>query len=88
MTEDFSNFADSAIAPALLCFPVTPSDTQPLQQVTKALYIGEGGNVVLRSALGETDVTFINVPAGYTLDVRAIAVRAAGTTASAIIGLA
>jgi len=33
-------------------------------------------------------VTFRNVPAGYILDVRAVAVRATGTSATAIVGLA
>jgi hypothetical protein len=88
MSDDLSNYADSPIAPAMLCFAITPSDSQPLPQLTKALYIGEGGNLVLRSALGDTDVTFANVPSGYILDVRAISVRATGTTATAIIGLA
>lgn len=88
MSDDLKHHADSATAPARLCFAITPSDAQPLPHLTKALYIGEGGNVVLRSAVGETDVTFVNVPSGYVLDVRAIAVRATGTTATAIIGLA
>lgn len=88
MSDDLRNYADSAIAPAMLCFAITPNDTQPLPQLTKALYIGEGGSVVLRSALGDADVTFINVPSGYILDVRAASVRATGTTAAAIIGLA
>jgi hypothetical protein len=88
MSDDLRNHADSATAPAMLCFAITPSDSQPLPQLTKALYIGEGGNVVLRSAIGDTDVTFTNVPSGYVLDVRAVAVRATGTTATAIVGLA
>jgi hypothetical protein len=44
--------------------------------------------VVLRSARGSEDVTFRNLPAGYTLDVRVRAVRANGTTAAALVGLA
>ena len=88
MSNDFENFADSPTAPALVCYAIVPSDTEALPHLTKALYIGEGGDVVLRSALGEADVTFANLPSGYILDVRARAVRATGTTASAIVGLA
>jgi hypothetical protein len=88
MSNDFPNYADSPMAPALLCFAITPSDTEALPHLTKALYIGEGGNVVLRSAMGDVDVTFANLPSGYILDVRTLAVRAAGTSASAIVGLA
>jgi len=84
----FANFADSPLAPALDCFEVTPSDGKDLPMVTKALYVGTGGDVVLRAAKSGTDVTFRNVPSGYILDVRTLAVRATGTTAADIVGLA
>lgn len=88
MPNDFQNYADSPMAPALLCFAISPNDASDLPHLTKALYIGEGGDVVLRSARGETDVTFRNLPSGYILDVRAVAVRASGTSAASIVGLA
>jgi hypothetical protein len=88
MSNEFHNYADSPTAPALLCYAITPSDTDNLPHLTKALYIGEGGDVVLRSALGDVDVTFANLPSGYILDVRALAVRATGTSAAALVGLA
>lgn len=88
MTEFFADYADSPLAPALDCFAVTPSDTMELPKVTKALYIGEGGDVVLRTAKGSADVTFRNLPSGSTLDVRVRAVRATGTTAASLVGLA
>lgn len=88
MSNPFDNYADSPTAPALDCFDITPDDVADLSRVTKALYVGEEGDVVLRSALGASDVTFRNLPAGYILDVRVLAVRATGTTASALIGLA
>lgn len=86
--DSFSNYTDSPIAPASSCFAVVPSNTAELPKATKALYIGTGGNVVLRPLNGDEDVTFANVPSGGILDVRASAVRAAGTTASDIVGLA
>jgi hypothetical protein len=86
--SNFADYADSPIAPALRCFDITPDDNAALAFTTKALYIGGAGDLVLRSPLGAADVTFRNLPAGYILDVRATAVRATGTTATAIIGLA
>lgn len=88
MNEFFADYADSPLAPSLDCFAITPSDSADLPKVTKALYVGEGGDVVLRSAKGNADVTFRNLPSGSTLDVRASAVRATGTTAAFLVGLA
>ncbi len=85
--QPFDEFSDSPTAPALDCYAITPSDDLELPKVTKALYVGEGGTVILRPALGVQDVTFRNLPAGYILDVRVRAVRATGTTASSLVGL-
>lgn len=88
MTDSFNNTTDSLIAPSSNCFAITPNDAAELATVTKAIYVGEGGAVVLRSVRGGDDVTFSNVPSGAILDVRARFVRATGTTASQIVGLA
>lgn len=88
MTNPFEQYADTPTAPALNCFAITPDDTADLALVTKAIYVGEAGDVVLRSAQGDADVTFRNVPEGYILDVRVLAVRATGTTAGSLVGLA
>lgn len=76
------------MAPAAACFAVAPSDTLDLSQVTKAIYVGTSGDVVLVPVLGADPVTFRNVPAGAILDVRVRAIRATGTTAADIVGLA
>ena len=55
---DFADYADSPTAPALLCFEITPNDTALLPRLTKARYIGGGGDLVLRTPLGTADVTF------------------------------
>ncbi|RPF71519.1 spike base protein, RCAP_Rcc01079 family [Aurantiacibacter spongiae] len=89
MTYDpFAQFADNPMAPAEECFPVTPADDADLARVTKAIYIGEGGDIVVRTLANDEDVTFRNVPAGAVLSLRVRAVRSAGTTAGAIVGLA
>lgn len=86
--DSFASFVDSPMAPASRCFAVVPSDEAELAEITKALYIGTAGDVVLRAVEAAADVTFRNVPAGAMLDVRVRAVRATGTTAADIVGLA
>ena len=89
MPQDrFQNSSDSLIAPAQLCFAVTPHDVQDLPQVTKAIYVGEGGDIKLRTIDGDADVTFYGVPTGAILDVRIKAIRATGTSAALIVGMA
>lgn len=86
--DNFQSSSDSLIAPAQTCFEVTPNDSQELETVTKAIYVGEAGDVVLRSVDSTADVTFRNVPSGAILDVRVSAIRSTGTTAAFIVGLA
>ena len=89
MTFDpFSNSADSLTAPAAQCFIITPSDTAELTQATKAIFVGEGGDVQLLSIENDAPVTFRNLPSGSTLDVRVRQVLQTGTSATDIIGLA
>ena len=88
MTDAFSRQADSAEAPSSHPLAVTPSNTVALVATPKAIYIGTGGTVVLRTASGAADVTFKNLASGQILPVRAQFVRATGTTASDIVALA
>ncbi|MCX7676501.1 MAG: hypothetical protein N2Z59_03885 [Alteraurantiacibacter sp.] len=88
LKDDFQAFADSPLAPATQTFPIVPSDSAELHRVTKAIYVGETGDIVLRALNSDTDVLFRNVPAGSILDVRVRAVRQTGTTAASIVGLA
>lgn len=79
MAEDkFSNTIDSPIAPSDACFAIAPSDTGDLLYMTKALYIGEDGDVMLVPAR-------LGAP---VLDVRARAVRLTVATATSLVGLA
>lgn len=86
-TNPFEYSADAVSSPARNCMAVVPSDAIELTVVTKALYVGTGGNIAVRSIDATADVTFANVPAGAVLPVRARAIRATGTTASQIVGL-
>lgn len=87
-TDPFQSQLDSPSAPAQMCFDITPDDSSSLTVVTKALYVGEAGDLVVVSQRNSTPVTFRNVPSGFILDIRAKAVHATGTSASNIIGLA
>lgn len=86
--DNFASTLDSLIAPARNCFSIDPSDIASLPLLPKAIYVGTGGNLVVRAIDSDQDVTFTNVVSGSILDVRAIAVRNAGTTASDLVGLA
>ncbi|MFC3100234.1 spike base protein, RCAP_Rcc01079 family [Altererythrobacter lauratis] len=88
LKDDFQAFADSPMAPATQCFAITPDDVAELPRATKAIYIGSAGDVVLRALNAADDVTFRNLAAGSVLDVRARFVRASGTTATDIVGMA
>lgn len=65
---------------------VTPSDSTPLGQVTRALYIGGAGNVTLITYAGNT-VAFESVPVGTVIQIRTSQVKATGTTATNILAL-
>ena len=86
--DSFAQHADSVFAPARAPYAVSPSDADPLPVVPKALYVGTGGDVVLRGAGAAADVTFRNIASGALIDVRASHVRATGTTATDIVALA
>ena len=85
--DPFEDFADSLITPAKHAFAVTPDDNSDLPIATKALYVGNGGDVVLRPIDSDQDVTLTNVPSGFILPIRARAVRVS-STATDIVGLA
>ena len=88
INDPFSHSVSSTTSPAENCFAVTPDDALLLPGATKAIYVGEGGDVVLVAVGGNLPVTFRNVGSGAILDVRAKAIWATGTTAADLVGLA
>lgn len=72
-------------APCSSAFAVTPHDTNELPNITRGLYIGSGGNVVV--TMDSSNITFANVPAGTILPIECSKVLATGTTASNIVAL-
>lgn len=86
--DRFEYFSDTMSGPSRAPFPIVPSDTVELSVAPKALYVGTGGTVVLLGLDATADTVFRNVANGQILDVRARFVRATGTTAGDIVGLA
>ncbi len=77
---------DSAATHAIA---ITPSDTDDLATVCRAVYVGTTGDLVvtLRDDTGGTSVKFTAVPAGALLSIRAKRIWSTGTTASTIVAI-
>ncbi|MBB4122123.1 spike base protein, RCAP_Rcc01079 family [Martelella radicis] len=86
MTDRFSSRHATPTSPAYDGFSIAADDALPLQEVTRAVYIGVAGDLTAMLISGET-VTFENLPAGFILPVRISRVFATGTTAGALVGL-
>lgn len=85
MLDTFKNHSRSLTSPPEHAIVVLPDDQQALAVVTRALFIGTGGDVAVRMFGGET-VTLANVPSGTLLPLRVDYVFATGTTADNLIG--
>lgn len=86
MPDRFQYSTPSLSGPAAHAFAVTPNDSTDLAETTRALYVGTAGSVAAIMASGAS-VAFGSVASGTVLPVRVTRVLAAGTTASAILGL-
>jgi hypothetical protein len=86
MPDRFANTQSSLSSPASSGFAVTPSDAESLQEASRALYVGSGGNLSVRMLSGEI-LALANVPGGTLLPLRVTAVLSTGTTAASIAAL-
>lgn len=84
--DSFKEFPTTPVSPIHDAAAVAPSDSAPLAVTTRALYIGQPGDVAVAMAGGQA-VTFNAVAGGTLLPVRVTAVKATGTTASGILAL-
>lgn len=85
-TDSFARFQTQDFSPATSAVAVTPHDTNELTYVTRAVYVGGGGNLKVTMADSGT-VTFTAVPTGTTLNIRCKVVFSTGTTATSIVAL-
>jgi hypothetical protein len=84
MADTFAKHTRSLTSPPEHAVAVTPAD-QDLAQVTRALYVGVGGDLAVRMQDGGS-ATFVGVPSGTLLPLRVIRVLPA-STAGGIVGL-
>lgn len=87
MADAFASSVDAAHAPATRAAAITPHDSNPLPDVTKAIYVGQSGDLTVRAARDAADHVWRAVPAGSILPIRASHVRATGTSAASLLGL-
>ena len=73
--------------PSMFPFTVTPDDSVELRFVTRAIRVGTGGDLAVKSVGGEI-VIIPDVLSGETVPVMAVKVYSTGTTASGITGYA
>ena len=76
---------EDLIVPARSARAVTPSTTE-MNKPPRALYIGTGGDLVVRMLDDDDNVTFVNVPDGTILELRVKLVHT-DTTADDILAL-
>ena len=85
ISDRFSATVDTLSNPSRNPFTIQPNDTDSLPTVPKGIYVGTGGDVVLRGLDADEDVTYRNLPDASYIAVRASHVRETGTTASDLI---
>lgn len=78
--------APSVTSPPKDMVAVTPSDVTVFPRVTRGIYVGFGGDIVIRTADGD-DLTFTFAENGTVLPIAAVMVKATGTTADNIIAM-
>ena len=86
MTDRYAGYAGSLDDPASFCRNIAPSDSEPLPEVSRAIYIGAAGAVRLVDASGNIAV-FEGLVGGSILPVRAQQVLSTGTTATCLVAM-
>lgn len=86
MQDDFKKFAPSLSSPPGAAEEITPNDSQELGVVTRAIYVGGGGDLRVRLISGDT-VTLTGVKGGVLYPMRVTHVLATDTTATNLVGL-
>lgn len=86
MPDSFASHTSSLNSPASSADPITPADGGTLPRSTRALYVGQGGDLRVRMVGGDI-VTLGNVQGGAIYPIRIDRVYATGTTAGGLVGL-
>lgn len=86
MADVFENHQVGLTCPATHCDAITPSDTQPLANTSRILYVGSSGDISVMLASGDT-ATLTAAQSGVMYPLRVTRVYATGTTATNLLGL-
>lgn len=86
MPDVYDSLSPSLSSPAVNGQTISPSNSNLLSNVTRAIYVGGAGSVTIEFVSG-AQVTLQGVPSGTTLPVRAQKVLSSNTTATGLIGL-
>ena len=86
MSDQFETYATGLTSPARDASAITPNDGADLGAATRALYVGQSGDVQVVMVSGET-ITLSNVQAGVVYPIRVARVLSSGTTAGGLVGL-
>ena len=86
MSDEFSGHAVGLTSPAISAHAVAPNDASDLAATTRAVYVGQSGDLRVRTTEGDI-VTFVNMQGGLLYPIRVARVFQTGTTASDIVGL-
>jgi hypothetical protein len=86
-TNDFDKHASGLDSPARKSFAITKHDTNELANITRGIYVGGAGDVVIQLELDSAAVTFTGMLAGQIYPIQARIVKSTGTTATALVGL-
>lgn len=79
-------FGESLDGPARGAEAVTAHDSNELTYVSRAIYVGGGGNIAVRMA-NDSTVTFTAVPGGTVLPIRVKGINSTNTTATNMVSL-
>jgi hypothetical protein len=87
MADQFETLADSPEQPARHLFAIIPHSTNEIDPLPKAILVGGAGTLVCRAVDSTADVS-LTVLTGQVIDARIQYVRATGTTATGLVGMA
>ena len=85
--DTFKQQPETEWSPATSSVAVTPSDSEELAYLTRALYVGVGGNLSVKLRDDSAAVVFVGVAEGTLLPLQVKQVMATDTTATNIIAL-
>lgn len=86
MSDEFANLASGLESPAARAFSITKHDSTNFTKNTRAIYVGGAGDVVVVFD-DDSTATFVGVPAGSILPVRAKRVNSTSTSATSMVGM-